>query len=85
MKEVKVAVLLEHHKGDENWSAQVPLIPKIVVEGPTPDEAAKAVIPELEYFTQNPQVPNHKENLEALKDQPEFAITEVTFQIPENE
>lgn len=85
IKEIKVAVLLKHHKGEENWSAQVPLIPQIVVERPTPDEAAKAVVPELEYYTQNPGVLNHEENLEALKEQPEFAITEVVFQIPENE
>jgi len=74
--EVKVTVLLEHHEGDQNWTAHVPLIPGALEEGSTPDEAAQNVIPVVKDLANDSLV------LEDLKTQPEFQLREVTIQIP---
>lgn len=74
VNEIKVDILLEHYEGEENWTARVPLLENCLAEGSTPQEASKAIIPELEYFTHNqPQV------LDQLKRRPKFILSEVTL------
>ncbi|MBI4084820.1 MAG: hypothetical protein HY431_02840 [Candidatus Levybacteria bacterium] len=74
---IKVAVLLEHYEGEENWTASIPVIPGCLAEAPTPEAAAQAIIPEIEFFTSNDPAA-----LEAVQQQPEFLLTEVEIPIP---
>lgn len=73
-KEIKVTVLLEHHEGEEYWSASVPLINGCFADGRTPEEATKAVTSEIrDWIRSNPDL------LNVLEKQPRFLITEVTL------
>lgn len=76
MIEVKVAVLLEHHNEDEMWTSHTPLIEGCLAEGPNPEEATKAIVPEIHYFLRrNPKL------IESLENPPEFQLSSVNIQI----
>lgn len=76
---MKVAVLLEHHQGDEMWTARVPLVDGCLAEGASQGAARLAIIPELQYFLKrDPAL------LQALKNPPELVLTTINLGIPEN-
>ncbi|EKD86820.1 MAG: hypothetical protein ACD_37C00136G0005 [uncultured bacterium] len=82
---IKVAVLLEHHEGDEKWTAHVPTLESQpdstfipLAEGATPEEAAQALVPEIQTGTGM-----HPDILPHLKRAPQFALTEIAVEIPD--
>lgn len=77
LKRIKVAVLLEHHFG-ENWTAMVPLIRGCLSEGETAEAAAQAIMPEIAHFLE--KFPQLKK---VLAEQTEFLLTEVDVNLPE--
>ncbi len=76
---IRVTVLLEHHGRDEGWTAHVPLIEHCLAEGPTPEQATRAILPEIEYF-----VKHQPDLIEILREQPTFTLREVTFHVDES-
>lgn len=81
---IKVAVLLEHHEGEEMWTAHVPTLESQpgsqfipLAEGRTPEEAAAAIVSDLTDGVQRfPDLAGQ------LRGAPKFAIAEVDIQIP---
>ena len=83
---LKVGVLLEHYEGDPMWTAHVPAIEgqpdakfTPLAEGPTPEEAAAAIIPELTDGVQ--KFPGLADQ---LRNAPKLAVAEVDIPVPNN-
>ena len=74
----KVAVLLEHHGGDEFWTATVPQAQGVIAEGETEEEATKSVAGELQAV-----VDKYPEVADGLRKKVDFLITEVDVRLPE--
>ena len=84
-KEISIPVILEHYQDDENWRAYLYGDSVIQAEGPTPEAATQALVPEIEHFISDPVVdPNqralHKDRLENA---PEIRVTQVKVAIPD--
>lgn len=80
---LKVTLLLEHHEGEEMWTAHVPTLESQpdaqfvpLAEGRTPQEAAAAIVPDLTDGVQ--RFPGLADQ---LKSAPRFEITQVDIPI----
>jgi len=74
----KVAVLLEHHGGDEFWTATVPQAQGVTAEGKTEEEATKSVASELQAV-----VDEYPDVADGLSEEVKFLITEVDVRLPD--
>lgn len=72
----KVTILLMHYPGDDMWTATVPIVKGVVVEGRTPEIATDRIIDELELVAR--KFPEIKEKLLI---RPEYLLTQVDISI----
>lgn len=78
VKNIKTAVLLEHHGNEEMWTAMVPLIEGCIAEGRNPEEATQNIQSVLaEFLAGDPGLYN-------IISQPvQFLLTEIEVSPPD--
>jgi hypothetical protein len=83
-RKITVPVITERYPG-EQWRAFVANDSVIQAEGDTPEIAAQALIPEIEYFTSDPAVDQNQKSLhmDLLNNSPEIGVTQITVTIPD--